>query len=42
LIFEDDDAKGKTKRKLNIFTKINKRSNLDHLFPGNGAKKGAC
>jgi hypothetical protein len=43
LIFEDDqklvDAKGKTKRKLNIFTKSNKRSNLDHLFPGNGARK---
>jgi hypothetical protein len=22
--------------------KSNKRSNLDHLFPGNGAIKGAC
>jgi hypothetical protein len=41
-LFEDDqslvDAKRKTKRKLK-FTKSNKRSNLDHLFPGNGARK---
>jgi hypothetical protein len=22
--------------------KGNKRTNLDHLFPGNSAKKGAC
>jgi hypothetical protein len=22
--------------------KGNKKSNLDHLFPGNGTKKGAC
>jgi hypothetical protein len=43
LIFEDDqklvDAKRKTKRKLKIFTKSNKRLNLDHLFPDNGARK---
>jgi hypothetical protein len=43
LIFEDDqklvDAKRKIKRKLKIFTKNNKRSNLDHLFSGNSARK---
>jgi hypothetical protein len=33
------DAKRKTKRKLKIFLKSNKRSNLDHLFPGNGARQ---
>jgi hypothetical protein len=29
----------KTKRKLKITRKGNKKSNLDHLFPGNGARK---
>jgi hypothetical protein len=33
------DAKRKTKRKLKITQKSNKRSNLDHLLPGNGAIK---
>jgi hypothetical protein len=33
------DAKRKTKRKLKITRKGNKKSNLDHLFPGNGAIK---
>jgi hypothetical protein len=41
-VFEDDqnlvDAK-KTKRKLKIRRKGNKKSNLDHLFPGNSARK---
>jgi hypothetical protein len=32
------DAKRKTKRKLKS-QKGNKRTNLDHLFPGNGARK---
>jgi hypothetical protein len=32
--------KEKTKKTEN-YTKSNKRSNLDHLFPDNGAKKGA-
>jgi hypothetical protein len=31
--------KRKTKRKLEIFTKTSKRSNLDELFPGNRARK---
>jgi hypothetical protein len=31
--------KRKTKRKLKITRKGNKKSNLDHLFPGNGARK---
>jgi hypothetical protein len=26
-------------KKLKIFTKNNKISNLDHMFPGNGARK---
>jgi hypothetical protein len=42
MYFEDDqslvDAKRKTKRNLKI-TKGNKKSNLDHLFPRNGARK---
>jgi hypothetical protein len=33
------DEKRKTKRKLKITKKSNRRSNLDHLFPGNGARK---
>jgi hypothetical protein len=33
------DAKRKAKRKLKITQKSNNRSNLDHLFPGNGARK---
>jgi hypothetical protein len=33
------DAKRKTKGKLKITRKGNKKSNLDHLFPGNGARK---
>jgi hypothetical protein len=43
MYFEDDqslvDAKRKTKRKLNITRKGNKKSNLDHLFPSNGVRK---
>jgi hypothetical protein len=29
----------KTKRKLKITRKGNKKTNLDHLFPGNGTRK---
>jgi hypothetical protein len=32
----------KEKLKERKSQKSNKRSNLDHLFPGNGARKGAC
>jgi hypothetical protein len=31
--------KEKTERKLKITQKSNRRSNLDHLFSGNGARK---
>jgi hypothetical protein len=31
--------KEKSKRKLKIYTKSNKRSNLDKLFPSNGTRK---
>jgi preprotein translocase subunit SecF len=41
--FEDDQKvsrrKKKNQKKTENYTKSNKRSNLDHLFPGNGAKK---
>jgi hypothetical protein len=41
--FDDDqsllDAKRKTKRKLKITKRQYKKSNLDPLFPGNGARK---
>jgi hypothetical protein len=29
----------KNQKKTENYTKSNKRSNLDHLFPGNGARK---
>jgi hypothetical protein len=43
MYFEGDQslvyAKRKTKRKLKITRKGNKKSTLDHLFPGNDARK---
>jgi hypothetical protein len=45
IYFEDDqklvDAKKKNQKKTVNYTKGNKRSNLDHLFPGNDARKRA-
>jgi hypothetical protein len=32
-------CKKKNQKKTENYTKSNKRSNLDHLFPGNGARK---
>jgi hypothetical protein len=29
----------KNQKKIENYTKSNKRSNLDHLFPGNGTRK---
>jgi hypothetical protein len=32
-------CKKKKQKKIENYTKSNERSNLDHLFPGNGARK---